>query len=61
MAGALGIKLEKVGYYTLGVGLRPPTPDDITRSIRVMKWVAAAGVVMTFVLLSLHHVFFNSI
>ena len=61
MAGALGIKLEKVGHYALGIGLRPPTPDDITRSIRVMKWVAALGVLMAFVLLSLHHVFFNGI
>ena len=61
MAGALGIKLEKVGHYTLGVGLRPPTTDDITRSIRVMKWVAAFGVLVAFALLSIHHVFFNNI
>ena len=61
MAGALGIKLEKVGHYTLGVGLRPPTPDDITKSIRVMKWVAAFGVLVAFALLSIHHVFFNNI
>ena len=61
MAGALGIKLEKTGHYILGVGLKPPTPADITSSIRVMKWVAAFGVLMTFVLLAVHHVFFNNI
>jgi len=61
MAGALGIKLEKVGHYTLGVGLMPPTPADITRSIRVMKWVAVVGVLIAFVLLSLHHVFINNV
>jgi adenosylcobinamide-phosphate synthase len=61
MAGALDVKLEKVGYYVLGVGLMAPTPADITRSIRIMKWVAAIGVLMAFVLLALHHVFFNSI
>ena len=61
MAGALGIKLEKIGHYTLGVGLRPPTPDDITKSIRVMKWVAALGILVAFALLSIHHVFFNNI
>ncbi len=61
MAGALGIKLEKTGHYILGVGLRPPTPADITKSIRVMKWVAAFGVLITFALLAVHHIFFNNI
>ena len=61
MAGALGVKLEKVGYYVLGLGLRSPTPADITRSISVMKWVAAFAVLMTFALLAVHHIFFNNI
>jgi adenosylcobinamide-phosphate synthase len=61
MAGALGVKLEKAGHYVLGVGLKPPTPTDITKSIRIMKWVAAVSVLITFALLSIHHVFFNNI
>jgi adenosylcobinamide-phosphate synthase len=61
MAGALGVKLEKVGHYILGMGLRPPTPADITKSIRIMKWVAAVSVLITFALLSIHHVFFSNI
>jgi adenosylcobinamide-phosphate synthase len=61
MAGALGVKLEKAGYYVLGLGLRPPTPADITKSIRIMKWVAAFSVLTTFALLSIHHIFFNNI
>ena len=61
MAGALGVKLEKVGHYVLGLGLRSPTPADITRSISVMKWVAAFAVLMTFALLAVHHIFFNNI
>lgn len=61
MAGALGVKLEKTGHYVLGVGLRPPTPSDITKSIRIMKWVAAFSVLITFVLLSVHHIFFSNI
>ena len=61
MAGSLGVKLEKVGHYVLGLGLRSPTPADITRSISVMKWVAAFAVLMTFALLAVHHIFFNNI
>ena len=61
MAGALGVRLEKVGHYVLGLGLRSPTPADITRSISVMKWVAAFAVLMTFALLAVHHIFFNNI
>jgi len=61
MAGALSVKLEKAGHYVLGVGLRPPTPADIMRSIRVMKWGAAFAVLIAFALLSVHHIFFNNI
>jgi adenosylcobinamide-phosphate synthase len=61
MAGALGVKLEKAGHYILGVWLRPPTPADITKSIRIMKWVAAVSVLITFALISIHHIFFNNI
>ncbi len=34
-AGALGVELEKVGYYRLGAGLRLPGVADIDRSIRL--------------------------
>jgi len=61
MAGALGVKLEKAEHYVLGIGLKPPMPDDITRSIRIMKWVAAFGILITFALLSVHHLFLNNI
>jgi adenosylcobinamide-phosphate synthase len=32
-AGALGLRLEKLGYYVLGEGLRSCTPADIPRAI----------------------------
>ncbi|MEO1668936.1 MAG: cobalamin biosynthesis protein [Chloroflexota bacterium] len=35
-AGALGVELEKVGHYTLGEGLRQPSPADISRARRLM-------------------------
>jgi len=34
-AGALGVELEKVGFYRLGGGLRLPEIDDIDRAIRL--------------------------
>lgn len=37
MAGALNVSLEKVKHYTLGAGQPEPTPEDIQRSIRLMK------------------------
>jgi adenosylcobinamide-phosphate synthase len=61
MAGALGVKLEKAGHYVLGVWLNPPTPTDITRSIRIMKWVAACGVLLAFILTSIHHIIFDCV
>lgn len=41
MAGALGVTLEKVGYYTLNAGARLPQADDIRRARRLL--LAAAG------------------
>jgi adenosylcobinamide-phosphate synthase len=40
-AGALGVKLEKVGHYQLGEGLCQPQPDDIRRARYLM--FAAVG------------------
>ncbi|MCL6553811.1 MAG: adenosylcobinamide-phosphate synthase CbiB [Firmicutes bacterium] len=42
MAGALGVTLEKVGYYRLGAGRRA-TARDVRRAVRVM--LAGAGIV----------------
>lgn len=41
MAGALGVELEKIGYYRLGAGQRLPRADDITRAIRLMRGATA--------------------
>lgn len=42
MAGALGVKLEKVGHYTLNPTGRPPRVTDIQQARRLM--VVAVGV-----------------
>jgi adenosylcobinamide-phosphate synthase len=39
MAGALGVRLEKVGHYTLNPEGRPPGAADLRRAM----WVAGAG------------------
>lgn len=39
MAGALGVKLEKIGWYALGEG-RLPGASDISRSLRVVMAAA---------------------
>jgi adenosylcobinamide-phosphate synthase len=36
-AGALDVELEKVGFYRLGEGLRPPEVADIGRSVRLLS------------------------
>lgn len=51
MAGALGVALEKPGAYRLGDG-PAPTPDDITRAVRLLA-VAAALALPPLVALSL--------
>ena len=42
-AGVLGVELEKVDYYNLGEGQRPPQVDDIARSVRLMRTTAFAA------------------
>ncbi len=37
VAGVLGVELEKVGFYRLGAGLRPPGVADIDRSVRLFR------------------------
>ena len=46
MAGALGVELEKAGHYRLGDGTRQVEPNDITRTIRTMYFVAGAGLLI---------------
>ncbi len=46
MAGALGVELEKTGYYRLGAGGRKPETGDIRRARRVMFIAAALGTIM---------------
>jgi adenosylcobinamide-phosphate synthase len=40
-AGALGLRLEKRGYYVLGEGLRPCKPADIPRAIWFNRAISA--------------------
>jgi adenosylcobinamide-phosphate synthase len=42
MAGALGVRLEKVGAYVLGDG-NAPTPADIQRAQRIVTGAGVAG------------------
>jgi len=44
MAGALGVELEKVGQYRLGVGGRLPTSGDIGRAVRLMRAATALAI-----------------
>ena len=37
MAGALGVMLEKPGFYMVGKSSRMLTPTDITKALRIMK------------------------
>ena len=50
MAGALGVVLEKIGFYRLGDDTRPTGPQDITQAIRSMYLVAALGLAVALAL-----------
>lgn len=43
MAGALRVRLEKLGHYRLGAGLRQPGAEDIAMAARVARGALAAG------------------
>ncbi len=45
-AGALGLRLEKLGYYVLGEGLKPCGADDIPKAIWLNRLLAATLAVM---------------
>jgi adenosylcobinamide-phosphate synthase len=37
MSGSLGIKLEKLGYYSIGKNLKPASDENIMQSIKIVK------------------------
>jgi adenosylcobinamide-phosphate synthase len=43
MAGLLGVRLEKVGHYSLGEATRPLAGEDITRAWRIVSSAAYAS------------------
>jgi adenosylcobinamide-phosphate synthase len=53
MAGVLGVRLEKVGHYTLGAEFPWPRVEDIDRCLSVFKRVVGLGTVVQVVALSL--------
>ncbi len=40
IAGALGVRLEKIGCYTLGIDTRLPEPIDVSRALKLTMMVA---------------------
>jgi len=55
MAGALGVRLEKAGYYRLEGGNRNPDAQAIKRSIRVVWWTVALVVFITLFIIGVLH------
>ncbi|BAI62025.1 probable cobalamin biosynthesis protein CobD [Methanocella paludicola SANAE] len=45
-AGALGLRLEKLGYYVLGEGLKPCGADDIPKAIWLNRLLTATLVIV---------------
>jgi adenosylcobinamide-phosphate synthase len=50
-AGALGVRLEKLGFYVLGEGLKPSGVDDIPRAIRFNMALSAMLIVLTTIII----------
>jgi adenosylcobinamide-phosphate synthase len=46
-AGALGLQLEKVGYYTLGDCEKTITAHDIQRAEQMVWWIGSGVIVLT--------------
>jgi len=53
MAGVLGVRLEKVGHYTLGAEFPWPQVEDIDRCLSVFKRVIGLGTAVQVVALTL--------
>jgi adenosylcobinamide-phosphate synthase len=47
MAGALGVELEKVEHYRLGVGLTLPHVEDIRRAVGLLQSAVLVGMVVS--------------
>lgn len=56
MAGALGVELEKVGYYRLGDGLPQPNFHHIHRAVRLMQGAVLLGGIVLSVFLGVRSV-----
>jgi adenosylcobinamide-phosphate synthase len=46
-AGALRVRLEKMGHYKLGESFASPNPRDVVRAVRLYHAAAALGIVLT--------------
>ncbi len=55
MAGALGVRLEKAGYYRLEGGNRNPDGQVIKRSIRIVYWTTVLTVLVTLFIIGVLH------
>jgi adenosylcobinamide-phosphate synthase len=51
-AGALGVQLERVGYYTLGIAEQPLTAATITEAVRLFVMLAIVLIIIFLTLLS---------
>ncbi|OGO45469.1 MAG: cobalamin biosynthesis protein CobD [Chloroflexi bacterium RBG_16_60_22] len=49
MAGALDVRLEKVGHYRLGEGNAPLVPETIADAVKLMLLAAAAWILVCFI------------
>jgi adenosylcobinamide-phosphate synthase len=49
MAGALNVRLEKVGYYVLGEGRAAPVLESIDNAVKVFSLAASAWILICFI------------
>jgi len=57
MAGALGIRLTKVGFYRLGDASKPIHPQDINRTLHSLVFVVSSSVALLSLLVFLKGIF----
>ena len=57
-AGALGVRLEKQGHYTLEGGSKPLDSSAIDRAMRLVYWTVGLVVLAVLLLMGLYHVSF---
>ncbi len=53
IAGALGVRLEKIGCYTLGIDTRLPEPIDVSRALKLTMIVAFIWIWMIVMVITL--------